>query len=225
MQEEWMSFFGRNNMNQINREEFCQGYSPDKIFVTSDLHLYHTNIIKYCNRQFEYSPKGCAQMNEFILKKFGELPEDCLIWNLGDVFLNLRIEESRIMNDIMRMKKNRKMNLILGNHDFRARKKPFSNYIDYFEHLGFDKVFKGPLEFDNIIFSHEPVFIDSGTSLVNIHGHTHNSMVSEDYFLGEYNKSFPKKKINPAQYINVCMDANHFRIMTFEEILSKIENS
>ena len=104
------------------------GYTPEQTYITSDLHLYHTNIIKYCNRPFEYSSKGCAEMNEFILKKFDELPEDCLIWNFGDVYLNLHLEESKIMNDIMRMKKNRKMNLILGNHDFRAKKKPFPNY-------------------------------------------------------------------------------------------------
>ena len=211
-------------MTQISKEDFLQGYPPDKIFITSDLHLYHTNIIKYCNRQFDYSSEGCSQMNEFILKKFDELPEDCLIWNLGDVFLNLRIEESRIMNDIMRMKKNRKMNLILGNHDLRAKKKPFANYIEYFEHLGFDKVYKGPLEFENMIISHEPVFIDSKNSLVNLHGHTHNTMVNDDYFTGEYNKSLPKQKVNPERYINICMDANNFRIMSLKEILTKIEN-
>ena len=188
-------------MTQISKEDFLQGYPPDKIFITSDLHLYHTNIIKYCNRQFDYSSEGCSQMNEFILKKFDELPEDCLIWNLGDVFLNLKIEESRIINDIMRMKKNRKMNLILGNHDLRAKKKPFANYIEYFEHLGFDKVYKGLLEFENMIISHEPVFIDSKSSLVNLHGHTHNTMVNDDYFTGEYNKSLPKQKVNPERYL------------------------
>ena len=225
MLKEWMSFCWRNSMNQMTKEDFLQGYSPDNIFVTSDLHLYHTNIIKYCNRQFDYSSEGCSQMNEFILKKFDALPEDCLIWNLGDVYLNLRLEESRIMNDIMRMKKNRKMNLILGNHDLRAKKKPFSNYIEYFEHLGFDKVYKGPFQFENIMLSHEPVFIDSKSPLVNVHGHTHDTMVTEDYFTGEYNTSYPKQKVDPAKYINICMDANNFRIMSLKEILSKIENS
>ena len=95
-------------MTEITSDDFFLGYSPEKIFLTSDLHLFHTNIIKYCNRPFEYTAEGCAQMNEFILKKFDALPEDCLIWNLGDVFLNLRIEEPRIMNDIMRMKKKSK---------------------------------------------------------------------------------------------------------------------
>ena len=117
---------------QITADDFFSGYSPDQIYLTSDLHLFHTNIIKYCNRPFEYSAEGCAQMNEFILKRFDALPEDCLIWNFGDVFLNLRLENERIMHDIMRMKKNRKMCLILGNHDYRARKKPFPIYIEYF---------------------------------------------------------------------------------------------
>ena len=75
------------------------------------------------------------------------------------------------------------------------------------------------------MLSHEPVFIDSISSLVNVHGHTHDTMVTEDYFTGEYNTSYPKQKVDPAKYINVCMDANNFRIMSLKEILSKIENS
>ena len=33
------------------------------------------------------------------------------------------------------MKKNRKICLILGNHDFKAQKKPFPNYIEYFKYF------------------------------------------------------------------------------------------
>ena len=117
-------------ITQITTDDFSLGYSPEKIYLTSDLHLFHINIIKYCNRPFEYSAEGCTKMNEFILKKFDALPEDCLIWNFGDVFLNLRLGNDRIMQDIMRMKKNRKLSLILGNHDFRTRKKPFPNYMN-----------------------------------------------------------------------------------------------
>lgn len=148
---------------QITSDEFFSGYSPEQIYLTSDLHLFHTNIIKYCNRPFEYSAEGCVQMNEFILKNFDALPEDCLIWNFGDVFLNLRLENGRIM--------------------------------------------------------HEPVFIEKENDLVNIHGHTHNKMVTEDYFFSEYNKSFPHKKVNPEQYKNICMDANDFQILKWKEII------
>ena len=44
-------------------------------------------------------------------------------------------------------------------------------------------------------------------------------MVSEDYFLCEYNKSFPHKKVNPEQYKNICMDANDFQILKWEDII------
>lgn len=212
-------------MTEITAVDFFLGYLPEQIYLTSDLHLFHTNIIKYCNRPFEYSAEGCAQMNEFILKKFDALPDNCLIWNFGDVFLNLRLKNEKIMHDIMRIKKNRKMCLILGNHDYRARKKPFPNYIEYFKYLGFDQVYKGPLQFGNYIFSHEPVFVEKESSLVNIHGHTHDKMVSEDYFLGEYNKSFPHKKVNPEQYKNICMDSNNFQILKFIDVAGCFENN
>ena len=109
-------------MVELSDEDLMQGYSLDNIFITSDLHLYHTNIIKYCNRPFEYSEKGCQEMNEFLLKKFDALPEDCLIWNFGDVYLNRALDHAKIMNTVLRMKKNRKMCLILGNHDLMADK-------------------------------------------------------------------------------------------------------
>lgn len=207
----------------LTPQEFSQGYPPEKIFVTSDLHLYHTNIIKYCGRPFDFSPNGCAEMNEFLLKKFDALPDDCLIWNFGDIFVNRHIEEARIMNDIMRMKKNRKMILILGNHDFQTKKTPFKTYIEFFEHLGFDKVFKGPLLCGNMVLSHEPVFLDPKTDggLFNIHGHTHDKFVTEDYFLSDFNKRWKKQKVNHAQYINVCVDAKGFELLRYSELLEK----
>ncbi|MBQ0052601.1 MAG: metallophosphoesterase family protein [Treponema sp.] len=201
-------------MTIITEQEFFQGYPPEKVYITSDLHLYHKNIIEYCNRPFD----DCLKMTEFLLEKFSELPEDCLIWNFGDVFLNWNIEHSQIMNDIMRMKKSRRMCLILGNHDFQSNKKPFKNYIEFFKYLGFDEVYKGPLQMGNYIFSHEPVFISEKDDFINFHGHTHNKNVTEDYFLGEYNKKYPKQKVNPAKYKNVCMDANNFNILNYTDL-------
>lgn len=45
------------------------------------------------------------------------------------------VKNDWIMNDIIQMKKNRKICLILGNHDFKARKKLFPNYIEYFKYF------------------------------------------------------------------------------------------
>ena len=44
----------------------------NKIYITSDLHLEHRNIIKYCNRPYEFSWEDVARMNEDILKQFSK---------------------------------------------------------------------------------------------------------------------------------------------------------
>lgn len=52
-----------------------------KTFITSDLHLGHTNIIKYCSRPF----KDIEHMNTEIIKRWNERikPSDTVI-HLGD---------------------------------------------------------------------------------------------------------------------------------------------
>ena len=93
-------------------------------------------------------------------------------------------------------------------------------YIEHFTNLGFDKVFNAPIIFnDKYILSHEPVFIPENRDFINIHGHTHHRFVKEDFFLSEYNKSFPKKKVNPKAYINVCMDANDLKIHCLRDLI------
>ena len=47
------------------------------LYITSDLHYHHRNILKYCNRPYEFSSEGVAKMNEDILKQFDELPVGC----------------------------------------------------------------------------------------------------------------------------------------------------
>jgi len=52
------------------------------IWFTSDLHLYHTNIITYCKRPF----KDAAEMNAVLVENWNKLvaPEDT-VYNLGDL--------------------------------------------------------------------------------------------------------------------------------------------
>ena len=238
--------FMKNYFNSLKQVDILQGYEPENVFILSDLHLFHTNVIKYVERPFEFSALGCKEMNEYLLAQFEHLPENCLVWNLGDVLLNRHVSEGEIMSTIWRMqvvkghyvqaldspsfgffkdcrtqiKKNRKLNLILGNHDFQCEKGDHDTFIDYFTSLGFDEVYNRPIIFKNkYILSHEPIFIPEDRDFINLHGHTHNRLVKEDFFLSEYNKSFPKKKVNPKSYINVCVDANDMKFHCLRDLI------
>ena len=144
------------------------------IYVTSDLHGFPLSGFLHLLSLAEFSGKDELIVLGDVIDRNGDGGIDLLRWMM--VHSNVR--------------------LILGNHDFMARKKPFPNYIEYFRFLGFDEVYKGPLQFGNYILSHEPVFIEKESSLINIHGHTHEKKVCEDFFLSEYNKNYSKNSLN-----------------------------
>lgn len=185
-------------------------------YICSDLHLYHTNIIKYCNRPYEPDTEGTLKMNEDILKHIDVLPDDATLWNLGDVFfgkLAAKLEFDELQAVVSRMKgKGRTLKLILGNHDREVRRylkaaKPYVDAVSFFQDLGFDYVYDHPILIEsktsatNIILSHEPVLIPAGTSgFVNYYGHTHDKKVDASFFGGA--------KIELSAYHNVCIDAS-----------------
>ena len=145
-------------------------------FLISDLHTDHLNIIKYCDRPYELTPEGVAQMKEDLLSEFDKLPTTCDVWNLGDLFdtkphtLN---EAKELVNRMKGPKKLRKLYLILGNHDI-CREKGKSR-IQFYYDAGFDKVYDSPVIVeDKFILSHEPVYITPDSNFINIYGHTHN---------------------------------------------------
>ena len=72
----------KNYFNSLKQVDILQGYEPENVFILSDLHLFHTNVIKYTERPFEFSALGCKEMNEYLLSQFETLPENCLVWNL-----------------------------------------------------------------------------------------------------------------------------------------------
>ena len=136
----------------------------ENLFITSDLHFYHKNIIKYCNRPYEFTWEAVAKMNEDILKQFDELPAGSTIINNGDIGLNSSLDFDKLKYLVDRMKSNnKKLWIILGNHDrdMHLRCKSLRNFKsaeELFEAIGFDKVFSFPILLENkYLLSHEPV--------------------------------------------------------------------
>lgn len=163
-----------------------------KTYITSDFHLEHRNIIKYCNRPYEFSWEGVAKMNEDILKQFDELPAGSIIINLGDIALNSSLTFDKLKGFVDRMKKNdKKLWIVLGNHDremnLRVKDlKRFKTPYDLFVALGFDRVFPFPILLEGkYLLSHEPVYLKPGSNLIQCYGHVHDCDIPEDYFCHE----------------------------------------
>lgn len=81
-----------------------------EIFVISDTHFGHNNIIKYCNRPY----KTTEEMDWDMVERWNSVvtPQD-KVYHLGDVYMGC----SREYIDNLLSKLNGKKRLILGNHD------------------------------------------------------------------------------------------------------------
>lgn len=212
-------------------------------FITSDLHLTHLNIIKYCDRPYDLTPNGVSQMKEDLLSEFDKLPDICEIWNLGDLY-DTKDSHSldEVKADVARMKGpkgTRKLYLILGNHD--CCKRGCNSRISFYYAAGFDKVYDTPVIInDNLILSHEPVYIKPESNFVNIYGHTHDIPIDEGYFTKDFDNwamiakvcrkdglkepdindfiKWPEKIVDLKNYYNVCWDYRH-KILDFNEVV------
>lgn len=81
-----------------------------KIFLTSDLHIGHGNILNFCNRPYE----SLKEMHEDIIVKWNSAvgPDDIVI-ELGDMFWwNSRHEVKKFISKL-----NGTIYIVAGNHD------------------------------------------------------------------------------------------------------------
>lgn len=137
-----------------------------RVFVISDTHFGHENIIQFCGRPFA----NADEMDEAILTNWNEtVKDDDIIYHLGDVYFGKS-------PDFLYKLKGRKR-LILGNHD---------NPKDQVLSKVFEKIMlwrKWP-EYQ-VILSHMPLHETalppnkgkySFEKYINIHGHIHNNV-------------------------------------------------
>jgi calcineurin-like phosphoesterase family protein len=165
------------------------------VWITSDWHLYHQNILKYCDRPFA----DVKEMNDTIIKNINDVvKKDDLLINLGDVafcgsnLLQKELEKINCKNKL----------LILGNHD---RERSVKKWIE----LGFENVSRFPIIYDGFyILSHEPTFLEANSVFFNIYGHLHQ------HFYTSPNDN----------YANCCVDVTDFKPIAWERLKQDIEN-
>jgi len=114
-----------------------------KIWVTSDHHFGHENIIRYCGRPF----KTARMMQKELIRKYTErVGKDDIVYFLGDVTMKGREGLSELRKIIGQM--NGTKHLILGNHDYMRA-------FDYVE-AGFMTVHTA-LDAEGFVMVHDPV--------------------------------------------------------------------
>lgn len=123
-----------------------------KIFITSDHHFFHGNIIKYCDRPFS----SYQEMNEALINKWNSKvsPGDLVI-HLGDFAFRGKAKE-------IRERLNGTIILIKGNHDRNVKAE--DGFI----------IFEDRLIINNMILTHHPLHKEEiPNGFINIHGHIH----------------------------------------------------
>lgn len=138
-----------NNVNIVKTRD---------IWVISDNHFGHHNIIRYCDRPFD----SVDHMNEIMIQNWNSVVKDGdIVYNLGDIYIGGS-------GQVLHRLKGRKR-LILGNHD---------NGKDQYLQRHFQKidVWRMFPEF-GLVLTHVPIHMGEDESIrkyeLCVHGHIH----------------------------------------------------
>jgi len=179
-----------------------------KTHTSADLHLGHTNIIRYCNRPFS----SVEEMDETIINNINEkiMPEDRFII-LGDFAWGTKVEHYL---DLINCKD---VWFVMGNHDRGGRKKPsYLESLEFYRKMPFTHVF-GYYEEEIIIpgkgkkmitMSHYPMssWNKSHRESWHLYGHVHGGMTKQ---LGT----------EPGKYrMDVGVDCHNFYPVAFDDL-------
>lgn len=166
----------------------------NNVFVISDTHFFHYNILKYENRPFD----NIVDMNETLISNWNNVvSETDIIYHLGDVALGNLEQVTGVLNRLNGIKI-----LILGNHDKSRGKSKWKQ-------LGFREVYD-TFSINNFIFlMHQPKFDNKmREGSIIIHGHTHSKKVQhEDYTL-----------------INACVELTNYSPIRLNNLISEYFN-
>lgn len=146
-------------------------FDASHLWLTSDLHLGHDNIIKHSNRPFA----NADEMDEVLIANWNNLvqPDDDILV-LGDFFLGNPIRIPKIMARL-----NGGVHLLRGNHDKWLRNKGMASYFASVERLAEIRVF------DPETGKHQPITLchyalrtwkQSHYGSWNLHGHSHGTL-------------------------------------------------
>ena len=139
----------------------------NKIYVISDTHFGHSNILKF---EAAYRPYYTIQDHDLdLVQRWNAVvnPKDT-VWHLGDVYFGQKGHE--VLAHLNGIKK-----LVMGNHDHYS----IDVYRKYFSRIS------GVTSFGGAILSHVPVHPQQlhARYKMNIHGHMHSKTMEDPRYV------------------------------------------
>lgn len=142
-----------------------------KNWFTSDLHFYHDNIIKYCNRPYE----NVKEMNAAIFDELELLPAGDVLWVLGDVCMGGAEKAREVAKKLASLPV--KIKIIGGNHD-RSKIKIFQEN-GLIEHPNGRHLIQ--LEGKKVSVGHFPAVETPTQGVLYLCGHVHDAWVFQKF--------------------------------------------
>lgn len=171
------------------------------IYIISDSHFYHGNIIKFCDRPF----KHYHEMNTYMILSWNKVvgPED-IVYFLGD--FALRASKAQMFNILDQL--NGTKYFIKGNHD---RSNILNSMVSNGK-IGWWK-YNHDLTYDyngktyNFLLGHHPHYPIVGSETICLFGHIHNNILEDS----KYNM------------LNMSAENIEYRPMSIEAIIELVE--
>ena len=167
-----------------------------KIWVTSDTHFDHFNIIKYCNRPFP----TVDLMNSALIRNWNNsIAEDDIVIFCGDFCFARTSEAAQVTERFARALHGHKI-IVKGNHDFQKFR-----YCD----VGFDAEFYQEWNFGRFLFCHRPDNLPAWHKEYDFvfYGHVHDKT----------------PEVTFINTINVCLDANNLQPLDISDYFTSDE--
>lgn len=193
-----------------NKQFIYTEKDAEKCFFTSDTHIGHTNIIKYCKRPF----KDVKENDEEIVRRWNEkVPEDGIVFHLGDVAFG----DPDYVNSILE-RLHGTIYLVIGNHDWR---RVVCQHAWRFEKM--TQQINMKIGNRHIILNHYPMLAFSGAyrgedATYQLFGHVHTSPYTDEGLDQQR-----MKYLFTSQY-DVGVDNNDFTPVSWKEVDQIINN-
>lgn len=171
------------------------------VFIVSDTHFGHANIVKFTANGVRLRPfENHEEHDEALVANWNSVvrPND-KVYHLGDVSI------SRKSLTLLERLHGEKI-LIRGNHDIFK----LEDYAKYFRDIRSFHVLNG------CVFTHAPLHTSCLEKFgCNVHGHTHANHIKRVADIGGME--------NDPSYLNVCVEHTNYTPLLLEEVFDRIK--